>query len=154
MRRVKIGDIIEITTSKGLAYAQYTHRHKQYSALIRVLEGLFESRPKDFATLVKQRHRFVTFVPLQAAVNREIFSIVGNEEVPEEAKEFPIFRAGVIDQETMKVATWWLWDGEKEWRIGELTPEQRSFPIASVWTPVALVQRIESGWTPETDPFT
>jgi len=48
-RRVKIGDIIEIPTSKGLAYAQYTHNHKQrphFGALIRVLDGLFESCSK------------------------------------------------------------------------------------------------------------
>jgi hypothetical protein len=152
-RRVKIGDIIEIPTAKGLAYAQYTHKHQQsphYGALIRVLDGLFESRPKDFADLVKKRHRFVVFFPLGAAVNRGIFSVVAHGEIPEEARSFPIFRSGFIDRDG-KVDNWWLWDGEKEWDVGKLTPEQRALPILGTVNDTGLIYWIESGWTPETD---
>lgn len=148
--RVKIGDIIEIPTAKGLAYAQFTHKHKMYGALLRVLDELFESRPEYFVALVKRRHRFVTFFPLGAAVNRGIFSVVAHEEVPEEAKKFPTFRSGLEDR-TGGVETWWLWDGEREWRVSTLTPEQRVFPILEVVNDTALVHMIESGWTPETD---
>jgi len=155
MRRVKIGDIIEIPTTKGFAYAQYTHKHKMYGALIRILEGLFDKRPEDFTHLVKKKHRYATFIALQSSVNQGFFTIVGNEPVPEEANKFPLFRAaGAIPREGGKVLNWWLWDGEKEWFIDQLKPEQRSLPIASVWTATLLIQRIESGWTPETDPFT
>lgn len=148
--RVKIGDIIEIPTAKGLAYAQFTHKHQQsphYGALIRVLDGLFESRPKDFAALVKKRHRFVIFSPLGAAVNRGIFVVVAHEEVPEEARNLPIFRGGNPDKNG-KVETWWLWDGEREWPIGKLTPEQRALPILGTVNDTALIHRIESGWIP------
>ena len=40
--KATIGDVIEIVTSKGLAYAQLTHRHTappRYDALIRVFSG-------------------------------------------------------------------------------------------------------------------
>ena len=40
MARLKIGDIVEIETSKGNVYAQYTHKHKQYGALLRVFKLL------------------------------------------------------------------------------------------------------------------
>ena len=63
-----------------------------------------------------------------------------------------LVRGGVIDPSTRKVKVWWLWDGEKEWRVGEITAEQRGLPIRGVWNDTLLIERIESGWTPETDP--
>lgn len=149
-KRLSIGDIIEIPTTKGLAYAQYSHKHKQYGTMIRILDGLFESRPEDFAQLVKRKPKFVTFFPLGAAVNREIFYIVGHAEVPDEAKPFPIFRSGPPDRDG-KVHNWWLWDGEKEWMVGHLSDEQRRLPIRSIVNDTALIYYIESGWTPESD---
>jgi hypothetical protein len=149
-RKILIGDIIEISTSKGFVYAQYTHQHEMYGGLIRILDGFFVSRPCEFDELVKQRHKFVVFFPLRAAVSRKIFEIVAHCEVPEEAKTFPIFRSGPPDRNG-KVANWWLWDGTKEWMIGKLTDEQRKIPIRSILNDTALIERIESGWTPELD---
>ncbi|MDQ8205892.1 hypothetical protein QEH52_00080 [Coraliomargarita sp. SDUM461003] len=93
----------------------------------------------------------MNFFPLQAAVNHGGVEIVGNEVVPAEEKSFPVFRTGMVDPQTRKVSVWWLWDGEKEWKIGKLSPEQRSLPIRGVWNDTILIERIESGWTPETD---
>jgi hypothetical protein len=80
--------------------------------------------------------------------------VVGRVAVPSELEPFPIFRSGMVDPPTRKVAVWWLWDGTKEWRIGSLEPAQRALPIRGVWNDTALRQRIESGWTPETDAST
>src|SRR4051812_39293924 len=87
--KIKTGDIFEIPTRKGLAYAQFTHAHPRYGALIRVLPGFFHARPGDFEQLVGHHESFVTFIPLQAAVNRGIFSIVANCSVPDFASSFP-----------------------------------------------------------------
>jgi hypothetical protein len=155
MARLKIGDIVEIKTGKGLAYAQYTHKHDKpprYGALLRVFGKFYDVRPSDLTELVRNRPAFMCFFPLGAAVNRSIVSIVGNVAVPLEAQAFPIFRAGVIDPSTRKVNVWWLWDGEREWRVGEITAEQRRLSIRGVWNDTLLVERIESGWTPEMDP--
>jgi hypothetical protein len=150
MARLKIGDIVEIKTGKGLVYAQYTHKHQQYGALLRVFRKFYGVRPSDFTELVRSRPAFMCFFPLGAAVNRGIVSIVDNVVVPPEA--FPTFRGGVIDPSTGKVKVWWLWDGEREWRVGELTAEQRRLSFSEVWNDTLLIERIESGWTPETDP--
>jgi hypothetical protein len=153
--RPKIGDIVEIETSKGLAYAIYTHRHvkpPRYGALLRVFDQLYSSRPSDFEDLVKTPIRFSTFFPLQAALNHRMVRIVANVPVPKELSPFPIFRGGNPDPVTKKVQTWWLWDGEKEWQVGDLTPDQRKLSFAATWTPKFLVARIEAGWRPETDP--
>jgi hypothetical protein len=147
-----IGDIVEIPTSKGFAYAQFTHKQDQYGALLRVLDGTFDTRPKVFDEIVDKKHRFVTFFPLSAAIRRKIFFIVGHADVPLEAKEFPTFRAGAVGK-NRKVATWWLWDGNKEWMIGDLTPKLSHLPIREIVNDTALIHRIESGYTPENDRF-
>jgi len=150
-KRIKLGDVIEIPTSRGLAYAQYALRKEQWGALIRVLPGFFEKRPPTLCDLVTQKERFVTFFPLQAAVNRRIFEVVENCETPESAKAFPLFRAaGYVDRQG-KVHDWWLWDGEREWRIGNLSQAQVKLPIRSVINDTLLIKEIVDEWSPETD---
>jgi hypothetical protein len=152
MAKLKLGDVVEIRTSKGLAFAQYTHQHKQYGAMLRVFRDIFQARPSNMEDLIKLHPAFICFFPLKAAVDQGIFSIVANIAVPVEAQNFPVFRAGVISPTTGKVEVWWLWDGEKEWRVDKLTAEQRQYPIRGVWNDTLLIERIEAGWTPENDP--
>ena len=152
MARPRPGDIFEISTPRGLAYAQVTHHHPQYGALIRVLPGLFDARPASFDDLSGRPERFRAFFPLQAAVSRGLVTLVAHAPIPAGAQAFPTFRAGVVDPATGKVAVWWFWDGQREWRAGPLTDADRRMPIRGVWNDTLLVERIVSGWTPETDP--
>lgn len=152
MAKLKIGDVVEIMTAKGLFYAQYTHKHKQYGALLRVCRHSFNTRPCNFSELVEEEPAFMCFFPLSAAVDKGIVLIVSNIALPPNAIKFPTFRAGVVDPATRRVSVWWLWDGENEWRVGDLSAEQRKLPIRGVWNDTLLVERIESGWVPEADP--
>lgn len=151
MKTPKIGDVIEIKTERGLAYAQYTHHHKKYGSLIRVIKGFHEQRPSDLVELVNRESLFQVFFPLRAAVSRKILPIIGSVDTPLTAKSFPIFRNGFINPSTKKVTVWWLWDGENEWKVGELTDEQRKYPILEIWNDTLLIERIEEGWMPEVD---
>jgi hypothetical protein len=151
MVKPKIGDIFEIPTAKGFAYAQYTHENALMGALIRVFDQLYPAKPENLEPIVEGPVRFSTFFPLKAAIQQDIYKIVANYDVSESNRAFPIFRTGIVDPKTKKVLVWWLWDGEKEWKIGELTPEQRKLPIRGVWNVAMLVQRIEEDWRPETD---
>jgi len=151
-RRVQIGDIIEISTAKGLAYAQYTHQHPTHGGLIRVFDPLFEKQPSDLSQLAKGPVRFSTFFPVAAAIKRGIFKVVGHEEIAPHNQAFPVFRNGIADPKRKRVMAWWFWDGEKEWKVGEITIEQRRMPIVGVWNDTLLVERIEAGWTPSNDP--
>ncbi|MCG7564632.1 hypothetical protein [Pseudoalteromonas sp. McH1-42] len=151
MARLKIGDIVEVKTSKGNVYAQYTHKHKQYGALLRVFNRAYEHRPEDLSNAINESVQFSAFFPLQLAVKQKIVEIVGNCKVDSRYAEFPVFRAGVVDPSTGKVAVWWLWDGQNEEKVGKLSSEQRKLPIRGVWNDTLLIERIESGWTPETD---
>jgi len=150
-KKAQIGDILEIPTKKGLAYVQFSHYHEpppHYRAIIRVLPGFFSERPAQFQALADQKELYYTLFPVQGAVNRNIFSIVGHAEVPRHAKKFPLFRAGNSDPRTGKVGQWWLWDGTKSWKIDALTDEQLDLSIKSGWNDLFLIDRIEEGWTP------
>ena len=150
-KRIQIGDIIEIPTKTGFAYAQYTHQHPTHGGLIRVFEPLFQRRPTDFTELTRGPVRISTFLPVRAAINRGVFDVVAHEEVAKHNRSFPLFRAGIADPQTKKVSIWWFWDGEREWKVGQITPEQRRMPLRGVWNATLLVERIEGGWRSETD---
>lgn len=142
-KRARIGDVLEIATPAGLAYFQYTHQNAMMGWLIRVLPGLFEKRPEDFAELARGRERYFIFFPVTTAANRGLVTIVAHEGIPSHAQPFPSFRAGTV-------GNWWLWDGEREWRIGSvLAPDQRSLPVREAWNVKMLASRIASGWSPE-----
>ncbi len=150
-KKAQIGTVVEIETKLGNAYAQFSQYHEappRYGALLRVLPGTFRERPKDFKDLVKLKESFAVFFPLQAALNKGIVQIVAQEEVPLHSRKFPLFRAGNDNPATGKVEQWWLWDGEKSWKIGKLTDEQMDLPIKEICNDLALIQRIENGWTP------
>jgi len=152
MAKLKIGDVVEIKTTKGLVYAHYTNKDSKWGSLLRVFQRFYDIRPEGLEDVVKGEPMFITFFPLSAAVKQDIVSIAGNVVVPPEAQAFPIFRNGVPDPVTRKIKVCWLWDGEKEWKVGELTPALRKLPILEVVNDTLLIERIESGWTSELFP--
>ena len=147
-KRPKIGDVLEIGTPKGFAYLQYTNRDPTYGALIRVLPGVYQQRPSAFSDLVRERERFFIFFPVGAAVNREIVTIVANEDIPAHAREIPPMRAaGGIDRNG-HVLNWWLIEKGNKRMVNELTTEQRNLSLAEAWNDTMLIQRIVEGWSP------
>ena len=150
--RPKIGDVIEIPTVSGLAYAHYTHKHThppKYGALLNILPGIHKSRPNDFSKVVLQKPQFITFFPLNAACNRGIVNIVASEEIPEHAQAFPTFRSCI--KSTNGNGPWWLWDGKTEWQVGKLERGMESLPLRGILNDKLLVERIISGWHHELD---
>lgn len=154
-KRIKISDIVEIPTSKGLAYAQVTHIHSQehssYGPLVRIVPGFFIKRPERFDELVRKEPVAIMFCALQAAIKRGIGEIVANVVVPAESKGFPLFRATNDYPGADTPKNWWFWDGERTWPVGRITAEQRRVPLREIVDGVQPRERIESGWSPETD---
>ena len=117
-----------------------------------MFEELHPSRPDDLAAVVNGPIRFATFFPLQAAVKAKCVEVAGNVPVPSHLKSCPLFRAaGYINPATHRVEDCWLWDGDKEWRIGKLTEEQLRLPIRAGWNDTLLRERIEADWHPQDD---
>ncbi|MES2321530.1 MAG: hypothetical protein V4633_04650 [Pseudomonadota bacterium] len=146
--RPQIGDVIEIPTPQGLAYSQFTHKHPSYGALLRVMPGLFDSRPERFNDLVLAVPQFSSFFPLGAACNRGILRVVANESISALNRAFPTFRAAVKGKDG-EVGAWWLWDGDKEWLIGKLKPGMEALPPRGVINDTLLIERIICGWRHE-----
>lgn len=148
-KRARIGDVIEIPIHNKLAYTQYSHRNRKYGELIRILPGQYNVRPNDFSSIVQEKERYFIFFPLNAALRSEIFFVVANEEVPKHAKQFPLMRAAGARDISGKVIDWWLWDGEKEWKLEKLSLDQRKLSIRTICNDTMLVERIKDGWLPE-----
>jgi len=152
-KKIKIGDIIEIRTKKGLAYALYTHEYDappQYGALLRVFGGFFNERPTDFKEVIKKSVRFSKFFPpLQAAINQGIFEVVGHQEIPRHLKPFPVFRSNNDSKAKAIDDGWWIWDGKKSVRVGKLTNEQQKYPKKGMVNDTALIEMIEGEWGPD-----
>jgi hypothetical protein len=74
-KRPEIGDIIEIKTPKGLAYAQYTHRDALYGNLLRVLPGLYERQPNTRILRVIGLLAVMATLPLTTSCKSESISV-------------------------------------------------------------------------------
>jgi hypothetical protein len=151
--RPQLGDLIEVETPKGLAYAQYTHEHRdppRMGSLLRVLPGVFD-QPPELGSLVEKEEQFSVFFPLHAALGRGIFRIVGNEPIPETKRAFPIFRSQA--REEIPTGPWYYWDGRREWRESRWRrkPQWRERALNEIWNDTLLIERIASGWSPDAD---
>jgi hypothetical protein len=147
--KLEVGAVVEVPTSRGLGYLQYTHSNDLMGTLVRVLPGLHASRPGDLNTLVQAPETYVTFVPLREAINAGIFQLVGQAEVPERSRQFPLFRAaGPRAPMTGEPRTWGLWDGKNERVLPTLLPEHAKLPVRSTIMPPVLIGRLEAGWRP------
>jgi len=152
--RKKIGDVIEVPTSKGLAYVQYTHEHTPppvWGSLIRVLQGFYQTRPSDeeLEKLIQQPHRFQTFCIVYRMVNIGDWERVGNFPVPDFAQKFPFFKnTNALKNSDLREANWSLWDGEKSWEVGKLSlEEQKNYPF-HLLCGKSLVHHIKTGRGP------
>ncbi len=142
---------MEIPTPRGLAYAQYSHETKLLGSLIRVLPGLYRVRPENLVEVVQGPERFFVFFPVAAATAMGIVKVVVHEPVPARTRPFPLMRmSGAIDNHG-NVLDWWLFDGNREWRIGNLTASQKRLSKAEIWNDTLLIDRIVNGWSPERD---
>jgi hypothetical protein len=72
---MKLGDIVEIKTFDGFAYAQYPNRHAMHGQLIRLLPDIHAKRPDDLAALTMTGVRFAIFFPVDPAVTRGYVAI-------------------------------------------------------------------------------
>lgn len=109
------------------------------------MPGFYTSQPATFSGLCLAEPQFSTFFPLGAACSRGLVRVVANEPIAQHLREFPTFRASVKGQDGVW-GPWWLWDGDKEWKVGELKPGMETLPPREVINDTLLFERIVSGW--------
>ena len=150
MKTLKKGDIVEIPFGKKFAYGQYIHDTDGYGEVLGVfnLKCDQNGRP-DTREILQSGDNFICLLPLKAIVRKKIFTILANSPILKQWEKFPVFRNGIINPETGKVDTWWLWDGVTEWEVGKLKKKYYSFPLHEVINDTMLIERLCSGWKPE-----
>ena len=140
------GDIVEIKTAAGLAYVQVTHNHAVYPEVVRVIEGLFDERPKDIRALVRSATVFTTMVPLSGAL--ELHKIEGmkisSQSVPTQDKPFPTFKMPIRDKNG-DIVYWWLWEGDGLRHTLADDGSCDDYPVREVPTIASFIERITSG---------
>ncbi len=150
-KKARFGDVFEVRTPQGLAYLQYTSKHPEYSDTVRILPGLFKTRPSpdELAALTTQEGYF-TFYLVSLAVRHGLVELIGNYPIPA-GLEAPskLLRAGFRTSEG-KALAWFLWDGTHETLLKrELTPEEQRISLAQMWNHEFLVHRLAEQWRPE-----
>jgi hypothetical protein len=143
-QKPQIGDVFEIPTVRGLVYAQLTHEHPHYGALLRILEGYFGERPVLSSDLLN-RTRFFTFVLLDQAVHSGLFARAGHTNVPTPLRRLPPVFIGARHESLDLPPKWVYWDGEREWlETGPRPPLEN----LSIFFPGLLVQALEADARP------
>lgn len=148
MKNPKIGDIIEIRSKRGLAYAQYTHHHHEWNAVLRVFDGVFPLRPTDWNDIASQPVRFNVFFPLRSAVRQKHVEVVGHAATAP-PMEFPVFRGGNRDVATGKIYRWFLWKGELDYPADVPKSVLRTFSEHHSVDIEFLENLIDTEWSPE-----
>jgi hypothetical protein len=143
-RPLKPGDLYEIETKDGFSYFQYTQKNQLMGPLIWILEGKFRE-PRELPEVESLPHRFCTFFPVQGVHQAGLIRWLGTAPIPASRQKFPLFRGATGQNRDL----WWFWDGEKEWRVGDISKQQMKLPIREICNFPALVELIEKNWLPE-----
>jgi len=140
-----VGDSFEMDTPCGLAYFQVAANHPEYRTLIRVLPGLYETRP-DLSGIVSGPDRFKAFYPVASAVRQRLVRNVGTFGVPEGDAPFPLMKWPLGGEGHRN--GWVIWDGRREIeRRRTLTKEQAAYPEPGIWNHALLVDNVASDWS-------
>ncbi|WP_118136879.1 hypothetical protein [Oceanicella sp. SM1341] len=133
MTRLSPGEMVEIETPGGHAYAQVTHVHPSYPPVVRAIEGLHATRPADLRLLAAGPTRFVAMIPLDTALARlnVRHALLGAAPVPEAARPFPTFRMPIRDKQG-EIVYWWFWDGRGLSYAVDLDAGQAGLPLREV----------------------
>jgi hypothetical protein len=153
-KRPRLGDLIEVKVpGKGLAYLQYVNFHRDppgYGYLVRVLRGVFQTRPSSFEELIAAPELWFAFVALRSAIRDGHATIVSTESVPQHAQRWPMFKGYNENIESGK-KTWFLWNGSERRKVGELPPEYYDCSMEQVVTLDIVTDRIATGWMPRNE---
>ena len=151
-KRVRVGDVFEIPLSDGRkAYGQYVFRDKKMGPLVQVFDLITEGDLPPEEVLERLKSAKPLFPPVItgvfAAVRTGLWKVIGR--LPIREFTYPKFVSTFYDQKTGKARIWFLYDGEKDIRIGpELPEEYKQLEFLMVWSPYDVMYRIETGEYP------
>lgn len=156
-KKLTIGDVVEISTPRGLAYVQYTHSDRDMGELVRVIPGLYASRPLNLAELVRGSELYFVFYTLMYAVRAGQAKIVSNEPLPEHAQAEPLMRHASGRAADGRITGWRIVPALHPLTVDfllktpvlrSLTDDQLRLSIHHLWPHPVLVKELAREWTP------
>jgi|TARA_R110002072_G_scaffold10342_3_gene48102 hypothetical protein len=137
------GDIVEITTDKGLVYVHLTHEHPSYPPVVRLLKGVHAAQPDNIGDYARDNVLYTAMIPLVTALNRIGLSHrkVGELPLTGADRDFPVFRMPIRDKQG-NIVYWWFWDGRGLTYSTELEEQQDTLPMREVMSGAAMVERL------------
>lgn len=151
--RTRAGDVYELVVEAGFAYLQAIAKHPEFGWAMRVLSPVRESVGAHAQGV---RYLPEMFIALMGSIAHEAkegrLRFVGHTELPlGYDPSLPLLRASssVDDDGRHTDGSWWLDDGTKEWRVGNLTKEQQNLPYRQFTPALALRVLIDAGWDPQ-----
>lgn len=148
-KRVRVGDVVEFSLRSGFGYGQYVQKDPEMGYLLRVMPGVYRTRPLNLNEVVASKSAFQRFFPLQRAVNIGAVRIVGSEPVPAFESEFRVFRAGSPNLGDGSPRVWTLWTNGK-WSPASLPDrELRKLPLLGIVNDTWIHEKLEMGWKQE-----
>ncbi len=146
---VKIGDIFDIPLSNGRrAYGQLVFKDKQFGPLIQVFDLISSTQINDVQQLENLKPLFPPVITGVNAMTRAgKWTVIGHSSV--ENFIYPKFVRTFYDENSGEACIWFIWDGEKETRLGKILPDEyKKLEYLVVWSPFDVVARIETGEYP------
>jgi hypothetical protein len=146
-KKPKEGDVFEIPLTSGKkAYGWYLN-YSPMGPLIQVFSLVSASDVTIDQVLASKPLFPPVLTGLFAAIKNEKWKIVGHKPVTNFSH--PKFVSTLFDHRIGRAEIWYLWDGEKEMKIGPILPDEyKSLEFLVVWDPSNVVDRIETGEIP------
>lgn len=143
-KRLKIGDIFQISTKKGAAYFQCVHSDKLEGEIIKVFYKLWNKQVNDIEDVLKEDYFFVGF-PLKYAIRQGIVSYMDNVKIDEFEK--PKFMRSLHQIGEEKLG-WHIVNTKtlKRKFVEELNSEQKKLSPWGIWNDTLLKENLENGW--------
>ncbi len=123
-------------------YVQFVGTHPDYGDAVRVEPRVHHLPPSTFDDLF--RDGYFTFYPARLAVRKGVMRIAGHGTAPQMPAMWR--RAGA--RRGTAIETWVIETAVSEQVTSDLTPAQRSLPIAAIWNHAMLLERVATGWHP------
>jgi hypothetical protein len=148
-KRARIGDIIEIKTSKGYGYFQYVSKDATMGDLIRVLPGVHSKPLTHCHDLASATELYFVYFPLGAGIAKGLMRIVGSAPVPEGADRPARMKRPIGRARNGNVLSWAITENGKDRFASELSDDEQRLSLSVIWNDTLLAERIADGWTPQ-----
>lgn len=138
-----IGDILVFSDESCSAVIYHTHDNKLMGSLVRVFCcGNSDADPAD---IVNESIPIITcFFPVKAALRGKLLKRIAICAPKGDLALFPIFKCEGIDMNASGRASFWLWDGLREWIYDGKHSDLIDYPTREIINDTLMIHRVKS----------